>query len=421
MTANDTPVEDPDRAAAEDPDRAAAEDPSRSPLPPPEEHAPDMVETPEALRAWAGHVAGCTEVALDTEANSMHAYREETCIMQLTAGGRSAIVDVLAVQGLAPLREALARDDVEIVLHGGDYDITVLTRDHDFRFTHVFDTMIAATLLGDERVGLAALVEDHFGHKLEKRFQRADWGRRPLTAEQIDYLRRDTMYLPALRAHYGERLREKDLEEEAIIEFRRLATRKGTQAAFDEEGWRRIKGVRTLDDRGRAVMRRLYLWREARAEERNAPPFKVLAPAAMLAMAERVHVTPRAPKDLHGLQGRQRDTLGRTLMLIVAAGLRDAEAGDVPPRELGPRMSREEAAAAKTLRTREDALKDWRRREAGRRGVPNVVVLPNPALTWLATEMPRSVADLAACGDLGPKRTERYGAACLAVLDKLRR
>jgi ribonuclease D len=379
-----------------------------------------MVADAQALRRWADRLAAASQVALDTEANSMHAYREETCIMQLTVDGRTAIVDVLALGGLGPLRGALDRLDVEVILHGGDYDITVLTRDHDFGFERVFDTMIAATLLGDERVGLAALVEDHFGVKLDKRFQRADWGRRPLSAEQIDYLRRDTMYLPALRAHYGERLREADLVEEAEIEFRRLATRRGTHAEFDEEGWRRIKGARALDDRGRAVLRRLYLWREAEARERNKPPFKVLAPAALVAVAERTKREPRSPRDLHGLHGRQRGRYGKVLLGVVTEGLRDAAAGEIPPKDIRPRLSRREAAAAKLRRRREDALRDWRRREARRRDVPNMVVLPNPGLAWLVETMPETVADLGTCADIGPKRISLYGEKLIEVLDTQR-
>jgi ribonuclease D len=394
--------------------------PTRQRLDAPEEHEVELVETPADLEELGAHVARCASVALDTEANSMFAYRERTCILQLTARGRSAIVDVLAVEDLGPLRRALDREDVEVVLHGGDYDITVLTRDHDFRFRRVFDTMIAATLLGDAQVGLAALVQDHFGVALDKRYQRADWGRRPLTPEQIDYLRRDTMYLPTLRAHYVRRLAEADITEEAHIEFARLATRQGSPARFDEEGWRRIKGARGLDARARAVLRRLYLWREDRARARDMPPFKVLAPAAMVALARQVRRPPRHPGELPGLTDRQRKRHGRDLVPVVAAGVEDAAAGRAPGRAARPRPTPQEVAQARTRRRREDRLRAWRRREAQRRGVPNAVVLPNPALQWLLDEMPARAEDLGVCPDIGPKRVERYGSDWITILDDLR-
>ncbi len=394
------------------------DEPQRIRLPAPDEHEAWFVDSREDLAELAGHLTTCPDVSLDTEANSMHAYREQTCIIQVTAQGKSAIIDVLAVEKLDPLRDALDRSDVELVFHGGDYDITVLTRDHDFRFDRVFDTMIAATLLGDERVGLASLVEDHFGHTLNKRYQRADWGRRPLTDEQLDYLRRDTMYLPALRAHYGERLREADLEEEAAIEFQRLARRRGSVQTVDEDGWRRIKGAGRLDDRGRTVIRGLFLWREAQAERRDLPPFKVLSPKTMVSIAERPPARVRDARDVPFLGDRERRRHGRAL----AAVLRDAfvafEQGDVPPKSVGTKLPPDEVRRARARRNQEERIKDWRRKEARRRKVPNVVVLPNPALVWLAEHRPADVAELANCPDIGTKRMERYGATWIDLLTK---
>lgn len=394
------------------------EAPARERLPLPDEHDAAYIEERDDLRRLADHMATCASVAIDTEANSMHAYREQTCIMQVTAGGRSAIVDVLAVEDLSPVREALDRDDVEIVLHGGDYDITVLTRDHDFRFGQVFDTMIAATLLGDERVGLASLVEDHFGHTLEKRFQRADWARRPLSDEHLDYLRRDTMYLSTLRAHYGDRLREADLEEEAAIEFRRLAARRGSAPTFDGEGWRRIKGAARLDDRGRTVLRQLFLWRDAQAERRDVPPFKVLGPKTLLAIAERPPKEFRGPRDISFLGARERQRHGRALVEVLSKARQEYNDGVIPPKSITPPVPPEEAKLARVWRNREERVKDWRRKEARKRDVPNVVVLPNPGMVWMVREMPGTVAEIASCDDIGPKRAARYGEAWLNLLSK---
>ncbi len=403
-----------------DPQQAptTSEPPRRRPLPAPEEHDVALLVDAAGLGDLARHLAGCAEVSIDTEANSMHAYREQTCIMQVTAGGRSAIVDVLAVGDLGTVRTALDRSDVEIVFHGGDYDITVLTRDHDFHFERVFDTMIAATLLGDERVGLASLVEDHFGIKLDKKYQRADWARRPLTSEQLDYLRRDTMYLPALRAHYGERLQEADLEEEAAIEFRRLALRRGVARTDDNEGWRRIKGAGRLDPRGRTILRALHLWREKQAEARDTPPFKVLSPRTMVQIAERPPQFPRGARDVPFLGERERRRYGRALADVLGEAKRAYLAEEIPPKSLDARPTPEAVRQARVRRTREERIKDWRRKEARKRTVPNVVVLPNPALAWMVETMPASIQDLAACPDIGPKRVSRYGATWIDLLAK---
>jgi len=417
--ADDLPPADGAGLESKAPEEAAEpERPTRVRLDTPAEHDTALIEERSDLARVAEHVAGCAEVAIDTEANSMYAYQEQTCILQITAGGRSAIVDVLAVGDLSSLREALDRKDVEIVLHGGDYDVTVLTRDHDFRFDRVFDTMIAATLLGDDRLGLAALVEDHFDHKLNKRFQRADWAKRPLTPDQLDYLRRDTMYLPSLRAHYAERLAEADLVEEAAIEFRRIASRQGKPRVVDADGWRRIKGSGRLDSRGRSILRELFLWREGQAEKRDVPPFKVFPPKAMLELAERCKKTPRSPNDLPGVNDGYRRRLGRILQEKVSRGIAQDEAGQAPAKSDRPKLSQEEARAARSQRNREDAFRTWRRDEARRRDVPTMVVLPNPGLVWMARERPTQVEDLEACVDLGAKRVERYGVRWIEILRK---
>jgi ribonuclease D len=402
---------------SDEPDRPEASAEDAPPLlPPPAEDAVALIESAADLEAFCRIVAAADSVALDTEANSMHAYRERTCIVQITASGHSAIVDALAVTDLAALRAALDRDDVEVVFHGGDYDITVLTRDHDFRFGRVFDTMIAATLLDEPKVGLADLVAAHFGHKLDKRFQRADWARRPLDDEQLDYLRRDTLYLPALREHLGQRLAEAGLAEEAAIEFARLARRKGKPATVDPEGWRRIKGAAHLDARGRAVLHALFQWREEESARRDRPPFKVLSPRAMLQIAQRPPPRARHPGDLPHLGHHERRRHGKAILAALRAGLEAAEQGRVPARSNKPVLTAEEKRTARTAKQRTDRLKAWRRDEAKRRKVPNVVVLPNPAIAWLVREAPDEVTALRDCPDIGEKRMRRYGTQLLDAL-----
>lgn len=389
---------------------------------PPVSPEPDLpapaawIDAPEALAALARRLADAPRVALDTEANSLHAYRERVCVVQITTDRESAIVDPLAVRDLSPLRDALNRPDVEIVLHGGDYDISVLSRDHAFAFTRVFDTHVAATLLGELRVGLADLVGEAFGVHLDKRFQTADWARRPVTPEQLVYLQGDTQWLLPLRDRLAAALRERDLLEEAEIEFRRLAARRGRPLAQDPEAWRRLKGANTLGPEGRAVLDALWGWREQEAQRRDVPPFKVLAPQALLALAQRPEASadPRAP--LPGLHPREVARYGRIVREAAQQGLEQARHGRAPAGAERPRLTEEDRQRVKRQERREDAVKDWRRAEATARGVPNVVVLPNPALAWLVERGDPGPEELAAHPDIGPKRAARYGAEILAAL-----
>ncbi len=383
------------------------------PAPPP---PAAWIERPEELAGLCGRLSSARRVALDTEANSLHAYRERTCVVQLTTAEESAILDPLALPTLEPLRTALAGPGIEVVLHGGDYDISVLSRDHDFAFQRVFDTMIAATLLGEPRVGLADLAREHLGVALDKRFQTADWARRPVTPEQLVYLQGDTQWLLPLRDLLGTRLAEQDLVEEADIEFRRLARRRGKPRTVEPERWRELKGAETLDAEGRAALHALWAWREAEAELRDVPPFKVLAPQALVGLVRepRRSADPRQP--LPGLFPREVARYGRALREALERGLALADEGRAPTAPERPRPSDAERAEAKACRRREDALKDWRRTEAQARRVPNVVVLPNPALDWIVARGGATLEELAAHPDIGPKRAARYGSAIVTAL-----
>ena len=332
---------------------------------------------------------------------------------------RAAIIDAVALEDLTPLRDAFDRDSLELLFHGGDYDIAMLSRDHGFVFHRVFDTMIASTLLGVEKVGLANLVLEAYGVQLDKRYQKADWARRPLEPDQIDYLYRDTAYLPGLCADLRARLEAADLEEEAEIEFRRLASRVGKHVVSDPDGWRRIKGASKLDARGRAVMAELHAWREGAAEDRDTPPFKILAPRAMLALAEKPPKKARDPQALTALHPKERKRWGAEVLDALRRGLQIADEGSAPPADIKPRLTREEAARRKQERTREEALREWRKIEATARKAPNLVVLPNRAIAWIIREMPNSVTALAEHDDIGPKRAARYGEQILEVLRKL--
>ena len=384
------------------------------------EDPPRLVQDAAGLAALARDLEGVDRIALDIEANGMHAYRERACVVQVTAGGESTILDVVAVSDLDPLRRVVDRPDVELVFHGGDYDISLLSRDHGFRFHRVFDTMIAATLLGEEKVGLADLVRGAFGVELDKRFQTVDWAKRPLTEEQIDYLHRDTVYLPGLRDLYGERLEQADLVEEAEIEFRRLAAREGKLGSFDPDGWRRMKGAADLDGRGRAILHALHAWREEEARRHDRPPFKVLGPRQMVEVAAGAPERVRGPQDLRGLPPSLRRRYGSAVARVVQDALDDAAAGSVPPRSIRERPTPEEKQQSREIRRLEDALRTWRREEATRRKVPNLVVLPNRALGDIVRDPPRDVTALAAHPDVGPKRAERYGETILKKLAEAR-
>jgi ribonuclease D len=246
---------------------------------------PLLVADPAALEHLLEALRPEPVVALDTESNSFHVYRERVCLLQLSTREQDYVVDPLAVD-VRPLGRLLC-DGRETVLHGADYDVRCLRREYGWRLPRLFDTMIAARRLGRAGLGLSALVEQRFGVRLSKANQRSDWGRRPLSADQLAYAALDTHFLLPLAEGLRTELHAAGQADAASKEFDRIAAAEPRERVFDPEGWRRLKGARELDAAGKAVLRALWIAREAKAAEADRPPFKVLAEQAMLELARR--------------------------------------------------------------------------------------------------------------------------------------
>jgi len=259
---------------------------------PPRLH-PTLIADPASVEALAATLRDEPRVAIDTESNSFHAYRERVCLIQLSVPGHDWIVDPLAT-AVEPLGRVLC-DGRETVLHGADYDVRCLKRDFGWSLPNLFDTMVAARRLGAVGLGLSALVQARFGVRLSKAHQRSDWGRRPLSEEQLAYAALDTHFLLGLRDALGLELESRGLAAAAGEEFRRIAGARPHERVFDPEGWRRLKGARQLDAAGQRVLRALWIAREERAEALGRPPFKVIGEPTMVEIAR------RRPTDVGGL------------------------------------------------------------------------------------------------------------------------
>jgi len=224
-------------------------------------------------------------VAIDTEADSLHCYREKLCLLQISVPGHDVIVDPLANVDLAPLRDVLATK--EIVLHGADYDLRLLRRNMDLVPQKVFDTVIAARMIGLREFSLAALVQRYFDIELAKGSQKANWAQRPLSENMAEYAINDTRYLLPL----AERL-EAELKSLNRMEwFRQSCQRALDFSAVDrerdvDEAWR-ISGAGALRGRAAAILRELWNWREHEAEAADRPPFHILQNHELIHSAER--------------------------------------------------------------------------------------------------------------------------------------
>ena len=237
------------------------------------------------------------DVALDTEADSFHHYFEKACLLQLAWDGGAHLVDALAPLDLPALLQRLAPR--RLLMHGADYDLRLLSRGYYFRATSLFDTMLAAQLLGEKEIGLAALLSTRAGVALDKTHQRSDWSARPLAPAMVAYAAADVLHLAALVESLTRDLEVKGRLGWHAEECARLAATifPAGREADPENDWR-IKGTNALTDRERAFARTLWEAREARARALDLPPFRVLTNERLLLAARTAAGGERDPRKL---------------------------------------------------------------------------------------------------------------------------
>lgn len=344
---------------------------------------------------------------MDTESNSMFAYRERVCLIQFSTPDVDFIVDTVALRDLHELAPVFANPAQEKIFHAAEGDVINLARDFGFEFVNIFDTMTAARTLGWPQVGLAAILDTRFGVTLNKKYQRADWGRRPLTAEMLDYARFDTHYLPALRDLLFQALSEQGHWPEAQEEFQRLAKIRGEERdrAIDSDAFWRVKGAFDLVPQRAAVLEALYAWREAQAERIDQPPFKVVGEPVLLALARHAPTRAEDLQRTEGLAPGQAQRYGRDLVRVIERALH------APP-PVKPKVERE----PDDVRERYERLHTWRKERARKRGVESDVIVPRAALHDMARRPPRTHDDLARIVDFGPWRRQAYGDELLVLL-----
>ncbi len=258
---------------------------------------PIWVDTDDGIAAVADACASQGSMALDTEADSLHSYFHKVCLIQVTADGADFVIDPLAVDPdeLAPLWQLVEDAAVPVLMHGADYDLRVLDRDYGVRIRGLVDTQIMAQLLGEPKTGLAALLDNELGVTLDKRHQRADWGRRPLTRSQITYAAADTAYLVDLARALRTRLEQLGRWGWAVDEFARLEQVRYVAPEPDPWAFERVKGVRALRGAERDRAYTLYQWRDREAQRLDTPPFKVLGNMPLVELAR---TAPERPAEL---------------------------------------------------------------------------------------------------------------------------
>lgn len=259
-----------------------------------------VIETQPRLHALVEDLAQAPYIAVDTESNSFYAYFERVCLIQISTEEQDYIVDPIAIPDLKPLESLLSSPHCEKIFHAASNDILGLKRDFQFTFSNIFDTAIAAKLLGYNRLGLANILEEHFEVHLNKKWQRHDWGKRPLKEEHLDYARMDTHYLIPLRHRLEAELRSLELWDTALEAFVKACDQETHARPFQPGGFIQIHGARSLDPIGKRILKALYLFRENEARKRDRAPFRILSNETLLRLAL---FRPTSVDEIKGIKG----------------------------------------------------------------------------------------------------------------------
>ncbi|MFL6584021.1 MAG: ribonuclease D [Chthoniobacterales bacterium] len=335
-----------------------------------------MIATAPQLDSLVAKLKPFDRIGVDTEADSLHCYFEKLCLLQLSFGGEDYLVDPLAGLDLSAVARALA--DKEIVLQGADFDLRLLRRSIGFVGSRVFDTVIAARLLGIRAFSLQALVERYFGITLTKGSQKANWAQRPLPGVMEEYAKNDTHYLLSLAEKMETELRERGRYEWFQQSCRRAMEQSAIERVRDEEDTWRISGAGALRGRAAAVLRALWHWRDQEAQAADRPPFHILQNRSLIEAAE-AFAAGETP-DFRHFSPRRR----RAFHAAAAEALQLPEA-DWPERKRrnGTRPTAEIERAAESLRKRRDAVADAH-------GIEPSFIAPRGALDAVAADASRS-------------------------------
>lgn len=377
------------------------------------QRSPLYVDTPEGAREAERAVAAAGSVAVDCEAAGYHRYSDRLCLVQVSTPSRTFVLDPVAVD-LTPHLRVLEDPQRRILMHGGAYDLRLLRRDLDIRVARLADTQVAAELLGEPAVGLQALLEKHLGVQVSKRFQKADWARRPLSREMIEYAAGDTRHLHRLESLLADRLHELGraswAEEENAWLVR--SARAPEQTAPPVDPVTRFKTARHLGPRDVTALRAVIAWRDGVARERDRAPFRVASDQALMEVVVRKPASVQQLGRVRGFPAGLAGSKGYGLLQALERVERLPASGLAPyprPARTRGRPTPEEEAAF-------ERLKAARNRAADELGLDRGRVMANSVLRAIAAANPRSLRALAAVGDVRAWQTEVLGEQLLAAL-----
>lgn len=373
------------------------------------EEAP-LIASDKELGTLMGRLIGEPCLALDTEASSFHRFHERIGLIQLSNRTETYLLDPLSLGDMSTLGGIISGESTEIVIHDADYDLRLLKRMYGFRVRNIFDTLIAAELLNEPGLSLAALLKKYFDIQLDKRFQKADWSRRPLSSEMLAYAAMDTRHLIALRDLLAEQLKAKGRWEWAVEEFGLLTEVPFRTETDDTPGYLRIKGAKLLKPKELAILKELHAWRDGVASRLDRAPFMVVGNDVLIGLAKEP-TTDR--KELSQRKGIGDSTMKKNATALLQAVKRGLDT----PREEWPKLPRPKRHPRdpdledrlKRLKAKRDELMTKLELRPG-------VVCPNQVLMEIARTLPGDLESLHALPGMRKWQVETFGRELLSAL-----
>ncbi len=373
----------------------------------PEMPAPIVVEDDESFAHMCADLAAQPAIAVDTESNSLHAYQERVCLIQISTRAQDYLVDTLALDSLDLLGGVFANPAIQKVFHAGDYDLTCLKRDYTCTFANYFDTSIAAAAVGEENLGLSTLLTKYFGFSVDKRYQRANWGKRPLDPEMLRYAQSDSHFLLPLRDRLLSRLQASGRLRLVLEDCAALAQQTPPMKNHSEDVWR-VKGINGMKPRALSLLQQLNHLREEIARRQDVPLFKVMSDAALVELAT---TQPKHIQELDLLPSLSKSQVrryGKQIMQTVGDWHKS------PGNLSRPRVQ----YLDESIQRRRELLGDWRKQMAQKEKVSSSVILPKDLLENIAAQPIKSKAELEQAMQASPTRFEVYGEELLEILRK---
>jgi len=359
---------------------------------------PHLITQVETLNELSEKLKGEKRVAVDTESNSLYAYQEQVCLIQFSITQQDYIVDPLVLIDLSPLAPIFADPNIEKIFHASEYDLICLKRDFGFTFNNIFDTFTAARILGREAVGLGSLLESEFSMTVNKRYQRANWGQRPLPSHLLTYAQIDTHFLIPLRDRLAAELTKKNLLPLAQEDFKRLCQVNNHNSDEKSNDCWRINGANDLSPQKAAVLQELCRLRDRIAKRINQPLFKVFNDRVLIELAIEC---PRTIEEMVGLEllnSRQIKQDGEAIIAAINKGL--AASPIYPNRSHRP---------SDEFLSRLENLRKWRKNAAMKMQVSSDVVLPRDLLFQIAELDPVDMKELQDIMKNVPWRLQQFG------------